>query len=208
MPRAALEYIEYMRYRDYKIFRSGKYYHLFNRGNHKQDVFRDEQDYEVFRARLMQALGLPTFGRSRLKPFPNSFSVLSYCLMPNHFHILIRQLIDVSIEKLMSRVLTSYVMYFNIKYRQVGHLFQGRYKAKAVESDEYAKYLSAYIHNNPSRLEYKFSSFSEIFRMDPTGICDVKALLAWFDDDPKKYRKFVEAYRSNPKIDFAYFDDG
>src|SRR5690606_36166474 len=76
----------------------------------------------------------------------------AYCLMPNHFHILLKSKEDDGISKFMNKLGTSYSMYFNRRYERTGILFQGRYKAKHVESDEYLKYLFSYSHLNPIKI--------------------------------------------------------
>lgn len=75
-----------------------------------------------------------------------------YCLMPNHFHILIREKIEGGITKFMSKLSISYCMYFNKKHKRTGGLFEGPFKAKHVDSDEYLKYLFAYHHLNPIKI--------------------------------------------------------
>lgn len=82
----------------------------------------------------------------------DSFSLMAYCLLPNHFHLLIRQNKDVSVSKFILKVATSYSMYFNKKYNRSGGLFESRFKSKHVDSDEYLKYLFSYIHLNPVKL--------------------------------------------------------
>jgi len=199
-----------MNTRDYKIFRPGHYYHIYNRGNNKQVIFRDNQDYCVFMDRLRQVLGIPTDQRVRLQPLTReAFSILSYVAMPNHFHFEIRQNSDIGINILMSKLSTSYAMYFNRKYGCVGHVFQDRFKAKLIPNEEYAKYLSAYIHNNPADLNFKFSSFNEIMGLTENPICDTKLLLSWFGNDPQAYKKFVQSYREDKSgiIDDLLFDE-
>ena len=76
----------------------------------------------------------------------------AYCLMPNHFHILLTQKIDKGISKFMLKLSTAYVMYFNKKYKRTGGLFEGRFKSKHIDNDRYLKYLYSYIHLNPIKL--------------------------------------------------------
>ncbi|MFA4975428.1 MAG: transposase [Candidatus Paceibacterota bacterium] len=106
----------------------------------------------------------------------------AYCLMPNHFHILIYEKSDSNISLYMKKLLTAYVMYFNKKYKRTGSLFEGKFKAQHVDSDRYLKYLFSYIDLNPVKLiqkdwkevgiknkiqaynfalEYRYSSFTE-----------------------------------------------
>src|SRR3989344_4815697 len=99
----------------------------------------------------MDMIPIPNAGQRGglwVRPIPKgSFTILAYCLMPNHFHILIRQNLKIPIGQLMIKVCTSYAKYFNHKYNRVGNIFQDTFKAKVIETDEYLSYLSAYIHN-------------------------------------------------------------
>ncbi|PIW97170.1 hypothetical protein COZ82_01040, partial [Candidatus Kaiserbacteria bacterium CG_4_8_14_3_um_filter_38_9] len=79
-------------------------------------------------------------------------SVGAYCLMPNHFHILLTPLVDDGVSKFMGKLCTSYSMYFNKKYKRTGALFQGMFQAQWANTDEYLKYLYSYIHLNPVKL--------------------------------------------------------
>lgn len=188
-----------MQYRDYKTFRSGCYYHIFNRGVNKQNIFIDEDDYRQFLKRLKITLGLlpAQFVKIRIKPLPqNTFSILAYCLMPNHFHMLIRQNDELGINKLISKLCTSYSSFINAKYDRVGTLFQDRFKAKLVDNDEYAKNVSAYIHNNPKNPKnYPYSGYKEILGKDTDSICDRALLLSWFNNSKVLYEEFVTAFR-------------
>ncbi|MEK9209095.1 MAG: transposase, partial [Patescibacteria group bacterium] len=111
--------------RDYKSSAPGEYYHAYNRGNAKEPVFLDDDDYRFFLLRLDQNLSSDIAVNRHFRPLPpNSFSLISYCLMPNHFHLLLRQDRDIPTSKLIGKICTSYSMYFNKKYGRVGHVFQ------------------------------------------------------------------------------------
>lgn len=205
-----------MRDRDNKIFRCNNYYHVFNRGNNKENIFLDQQDYSVFLNRLELVLGLnnetSTQGvplgnfdkrrRVRIVPLqPGSFDIISYCLMSNHFHFFIKQTSEIGIDKLILKICTSYASYFNRKYQRVGNVFQDTYKAKLVDSDRYAVYLSAYIHNNPSDpIKYPYSSFREYLDLHNKGICSKKFLLEYFKGNVDDYKKFVLGFSDEDEI--------
>lgn len=108
--------------RDYKNFGAGEYYHIYNRGNGKQDIFLSQDDFNFFILKLNQNL-FPIIYKQRYfrsPPLPeNCFSLICYCLMPNHFHLLIRQNKEITTSKLILRVCTSYSKYFNKKYDKV-----------------------------------------------------------------------------------------
>ncbi len=191
-----------MNSRDYKEFRTGCCYHVFNRGVNRQDIFLDDQDYLNFLKRLKIVLAIVEVPKRRLrkalclKPLPKfSYQILSYCLMPNHFHILIKQTSVVQVGKLIKNISNSYVKYFNRKYERVGNLFQDTFKAKLVDSDSYLMYLSAYIHNNPPRpLLYPYSSFKDYVGGEKNQITQTKFIMCYFKNEPKKYKKFVLGY--------------
>jgi len=202
-----------MNHRDYKEFAPDNYYHIYNRGNGRQNIFCDGQDYFNFLKRLNIVLGKETRAplvrevRSqgaplslRLNPLPKeAFSLLAYCLMPNHFHFLIRQNSEVSVSKLISKISTSYSMYFNRKYNHVGHVFQDRFKAVVVDSDSYLSWLSAYIHQNPKVAgevkdlkDYAWSSYRDYLGIRNRVLCDKKIILEKFENNTKDYRNFVD----------------
>lgn len=187
-----------MLYRDYKALRAGQYYHVFNRGVNKQLIFFDEEDYLQFLKRLKVILGLksPSLFKTHIKALPrDAFSILAYCLMPNHFHMFIRQNSDIGIDKLILKLCTSYSIYVNKKYARVGALFQDRFKAKPVEDDQYGLYLSAYIHNNPeSPGTYPYSSLTEILECLNDSICDRSLLLSWFKNSTEAYIQFISNF--------------
>lgn len=200
-----------MNTRDYKIFHENGYYHIYNRGDNKENIFLEEQDYFNFLKRLKLTLGIitpkMTIGTGpersrralRIAPLPkNSFDILSYCLMPNHFHFFIRQNNDIPITKLMNRLCTSYAKYFNKKYGRTGNLFQDTFKAKTVTDDSYATYLSAYIHNNPiDPMTYLYSSFLDYLGVRQGQICNTEFILKYFNNDSEAYKKFVLSYSDN-----------
>jgi len=142
-------------------FSVDEYYHIYNRGTDKRIIFLDDDDKERFIKLLFIAngtepfvfrdfpIGLPYVEIDRGEVF---VAIGAYCLMPNHFHILVREKTEGGIVKFMSRVLTSYSSYFNKKYERTGRLFEGTFKAKHVDSDRYLKYLFAYIHLNPIKI--------------------------------------------------------
>ncbi len=201
-----------MQNRDYKTFREGEYYHIYNRGNQKQKIFLDEADYKNFLKRCLITLNLVPSDSHNLRIQPlalNSLSVICYCLMPNHFHFVIRQNSNIGINRFISKVCTSYASYFNKKYNQVGHLFQDTFKAKLIDSDEYISYLSAYIHNNPDRPEsYPYSSFNEIINPKNESICKNSDILEWFNHNPQHYKKFVlDNKKQSPLIEHLLFEE-
>ncbi|OHA59320.1 MAG: hypothetical protein A2589_03385 [Candidatus Vogelbacteria bacterium RIFOXYD1_FULL_46_19] len=141
------------------FFEDGEFYHLYNRGVDKRIIFKQPSDYRRF-LKLMYACNSsqPVVYRD-LEHLPfgkidrgyKLISIGAYCLMPNHFHILIRQDVEGGISVFMKKLLTGYSMYFNKKYNRTGVLFQSRFRSQWAGEDSYLEYLYAYIHLNPVR---------------------------------------------------------
>lgn len=129
-------------------------YHVYNRGVEKRLIFLEDRDYKTFLYFLKFYLSPeekvnPKTKIPNLMNLSDEVSLLAYCLMPNHFHLLIQQKKRDSMVKLMRRVNTNYVMFFNDSNRRVGPLFQGVYKAILIETDEQLLHVNRYIHRNP-----------------------------------------------------------
>ncbi len=170
--------------RDYKNFASGQIYHIYNRGNNKENIFFDEQDYKAFLFRLGLCLGFneKELNTEKLLAMPYSriritdanqgdFTLHSFCLMPNHFHLLIEQVGNKSVSKLVLKLCTSYSKYINKKYSKVGHIFQDTFKAVLINSNEQLMWIFEYIHNNPVKdnlvkhpSEYTWSSYNDFVK--------------------------------------------
>ncbi len=142
-------------------FNQGEFYHVYSRGVDRRPIFSDDLDREHFQ-KLLFLCNSPE--RVDLRALPKNLSVYdfkrkntlisigAYCLMPNHFHLLLQEYSDGGISKFMSKLLTAYVMYFNKKTKRTGTLFDGRFRARHVADDSYMHYLYAYIHLNPIKL--------------------------------------------------------
>lgn len=136
---------------------TGGYYHIYNRGVEKRKIFLDKEDYFHFLKLLYicnseKSITLRNIGKhfDRGETIAN---IGAYCLMPNHFHILVHEKIENGTSVFMKKLLTAYAMYFNKKYKRTGILFQGRFKSEHASTDNYLKYLYAYIHLNPAKLK-------------------------------------------------------
>jgi len=141
-----------------------EYYHLYNRGNNKRTIFLDNEDRDRFIKLLYLCNGpkpivFKSFGKKSLEKLIGEFdrgknltTIGAYCLMPNHFHLLVREIREWGISRFMQKLFTAYSMYFNKKYRRTGTLFEGRFRSSHVNNDNYLKYLFAYIHLNPVKL--------------------------------------------------------
>ncbi len=143
-------------------FAPGEYYHLYNRGTEKRNIFNSRTDRDRFLALLYFAnqdapVDLKLQGRTLLEMAEQRkeaplIEIVCYCLMPNHFHLLVRELADGGISKFMQKITTGYTMYFNKCSERTGALFQGKFKATHVAGDRYLRYLISYIHLNPVKL--------------------------------------------------------
>jgi len=199
------------------------FYHIYNRGANKQNIFENDQDYSVFLNYLKDALSPApkpqevekfeveingfTFIKPRRQPknFYNDIDLIAYALMPNHFHLLIKQNKRESMESLMRSLATRYSMYFNKAHDRIGTLFQGIYKAVFVENENYLLYLSRYIHLNPkgnfTDLISAYSSYANYLKLKNTTWLNPRPVLDYFDQpvnpNLKKYnnyKRFVEDF--------------
>ena len=139
-------------------FVNNEYYHIFNRGVDKREVFSDQDDLSRFFQSMCEFNTIEPIGSI----FENSFRQLGnrmskqsklvnfvcYCLNPNHYHFILEQATDNGIEKFMHRLGIGYTKYFNKKYDRSGVLFQGGFKAVHIDSNEYLLHLSAYVNLN------------------------------------------------------------
>lgn len=143
---------------------SREYYHIYNRGNSKQKIFLDKEDYLRFSGLLYACNQKENLKVSNLSKGQTLYDIEreemlvdvgAYCLMPNHFHLLVTQSEDNNITNFMQKLGTSYTMYFNKKYKRTGSLFEGKFKAQHLGIDRYLKYIFSYIHLNPVKLLQK-----------------------------------------------------
>jgi putative transposase len=169
----------------------GGLYHIITRGNNRRQIFNSPTDFEKF-------LSLLTVQKTKLP-----FFLYAYCLMSNHVHLLIERQAS-AVGRIMHRLLTGYVQYYNRRYRRVGHLLQGRHKAILCQSDRYLSELVRYIHLNPVRArmvnlpeDYQYSSHRAYLGLEPAGVVDVAPVLRHFGAKKEvardTYRQFVAA---------------
>ena len=215
-------------------FSTGEFYHIYNRGNGKNDIFNGKRDYGRFIFLLFIANskkpvrvdGLVRKCRAQGRSLRNVMKenerddtlvdIGAYCLMPNHFHLLIREKIDGGASLFMQKLATGYSMYFNKKYERTGSLWEGRFKAEHANNDEYLKYLFAYIHLNPMKLvepkwreigvtdavrvrkylkEYQYSSYVDYLGEDREEklILNKEAFPEYFDEF-KEFETFIDEW--------------
>ncbi len=169
-------------------FEDFHFYHIYNRGNHREAVYHDARDYEKFLWMLRDAAA------------EHSVTVAAYCLMPNHFHLLLRQDGRGSIQKCMTSLALGYVKYYNKHYGQVGHIFQGRYRDRYVRDNADLMNLSRYIHLNPVGIrgidEYEWSSY-RAYLGEPNRFCDPSAVMRLTDIGPHNYAIFCNSRKNS-----------
>ena len=144
------------------FFQRGEFYHIYNRGTEKRNIFTSNVDRERFLSLLFLCnssipVVLSLQGRTlekarQIKRGDPLVQLCAYCLMPNHFHFLIRDRVKNGTSRFMQKLITGYTMYFNKRYERTGALFQGKFRATHIDNDRYLSYLIAYIHLNPVKL--------------------------------------------------------
>jgi putative transposase len=180
-------------------FITGEYYHIYNRGVDKRDIFKSKVDYERFMILLSVSNNQDPIKLDNLinilhktyseiitleKSKAPLVSVGSWCLMDNHFHLLVKQEIDGGITKFMRKLSVGYSMYFNKKYERQGALFSGPFKSKCIKNDDnYMRQLFAYIHLNP--LDLKFFGWEKELKQSSLDM-----------------KKFLEEYRYSSYPDY------
>lgn len=185
---------------------NNEFYHIINRGVEKRRIFLTSNDYQRFLKILdyYQYDGpKPRFSHfnrfNELKYDQNKklVEIICYCLMPNHFHLLIKQLQDGGISEFMRKVSDSFTRYFNVKQDRKGPLFEGAFKSVRIESDEQFIHVSRYIHLNPlvSFLvkdidNYIWSSYPDFVGKRGDKLCQTDPVLSFFKSQ-EDYQQFV-----------------
>lgn len=198
----------------------GEYYHVLNRGNNKQAIFKEERDWIrlLFLILYFQSpVNLRNISRevnyftkheifnvskNKIKEIIDNryVELISFTLMPNHFHLILKELEENGISKYMQRILNSYTKYFNVKNELSGHLFQGPFRVVHIEDDPQLIYLSAYIHRNIIEMKdwtgkeniFPYSSFKDYLGENRWGELLKNDIIKNQFSDYKKYKFFVD----------------
>lgn len=186
-------------------FVNGEYYHIFNRGVAKMQIYNNAYDYQRFVKTILY------YQREGPKPRlslsnPNNIlgdkivSIICHCLMPNHFHFILQQIRNNGLTEFMSKLSNSYTKYFNVKDKRIGPLLQGEFKSVHIGSNEQLIHLSRYIHLNPlvgyktkSLENYRWSSYLEYTSTATPILCDKDIILSQFKS-LEEYKKFILDY--------------
>lgn len=197
------------------VFRDGEIYHIFNRGIERKSIFTDKREFERAKklVKFYKHKDIPTrFSQLLLQPedirekilndlykSERLVDILSFCLMPNHFHFLLKQNSEKGIPTFIANFTNAYVKYFNIRHQRVGPLLEGVFKAVLIENDEQLLHVSRYIHLNPvvsSVVEedelgnYNWSSYPEYLSLSNERIVQKDLVLDMFKSI-KDYQEFV-----------------
>ncbi|HKM42778.1 MAG TPA: transposase [Limnochordia bacterium] len=175
-----------------RLWYPGAMYHITCRGNHRQDIFRDAMDRNVYLSQLLQAKE------------DHSCTILAYCLMTNHVHLQV-ETSHIELWHMMKQLNMRYVLYFNRKYDLVGHLFQGRYRAELIKDLGSCVPVSRYIHLNPvvagmskTPAAYPWSSYSNFLGKRLDGLASPDRILDLFPQPSvEQYRAYVEQIGGN-----------
>lgn len=227
--QASFGKIRYMR-RNF-IFSIDEYYHVYNRGTDKRIIFLEQNDRNRFVALLhlcnstkkvdisnLIREGLSFTGLMDIEVSDRLVDIGAYCIMDNHFHLLLREKKTNGISLFMKKLLTAYSMYFNKKHGRSGGLFEGPFRATHADSDEYLKYLFAYIHLNPIKIidpgwkengiadreasekylaKYRFSSYLDYSGEERgEGVILNKAAFPEYFSDIKDFEDFIGGWLS------------
>ncbi len=191
-----------------------RFFHIYNRGVDKRTIFKNHLNYLHFFELIKNVNQLYPIGslyrskqnenqiNTEIKEKQKLVEIISYSLLPNHYHLLLRELVEGGVSKFMQKIGTGYTNYFNLKNKRSGSLFQGRYKSIEVNSEEYLNYLSAYINGNSEihgickAKNYKYSNYNVIL----FGGADVfnKHILKNFSKI-EEYQKYVKEVIKNSK---------
>lgn len=189
-------------------FVSGQYYHIYNRGVDKRTVFLRYGHYRRFTTTIDTILKT---GSATQRPYYNQSlalksalkskaCIVAYCLMPNHYHFLLKQITDGGITEFMHKLDTSYTKYINLNLHRTGRLFENTFKAKHIENDAMFLHVTRYIHLNPviartvPDLElWPWSSYLETIGSRDPGFCTINDILQYFPKatSQKSYKTFV-----------------
>lgn len=186
-----------------RIDEAQSYYHIYARGVDKRSVFLDYQDKDYFTSLFKRYLSKQPQTNANGRVYPNyshQLELLAYCLMDNHFHLLVYQEDLHSISKLMSSLMTSYSRYFNLRYGRTGALFETKYRAALISNDSYLLHISRYIHLNPDQWNtYEYSSIRYYLygeRSEWLSPGKIKQLFA----DTQNYLAFLSDYQGHRRM--------
>lgn len=182
-----------------KVFVSDSYYHVFNRGWNRTKLFLDEEDYQFFEHIIARHVSPEPAKDAKGREYVHLYAdirINAYCLMGNHFHLLVYQENEYALTALAKSVFGAYTSYFNKKYKRRGSLFESTYKAVRIDNDAQLMHITRYIHlNHASYKTWRHSSYGDYLSSSPRAFVDSRPILEVFSS-PLQYREFVDDYES------------
>jgi putative transposase len=176
------------------VFLPDQYYHIYNRGANRDLIFRCDDNYLFLLKRIKQYVA------------EYEIAMISYCLMPNHYHFVLRQGSEKQISAFIQAVFNSYTKAFNKMYERTGTLFEERFRAIAIERFDYLLHLCRYVHRNPLEAglvkhpgQWQFSNYLEWIGQRKGTLVDKEFVHENFPD-PSEYEEFVMTYIPPEKI--------
>lgn len=174
------------------------HYHVYNRGHNKDLLFIDQEDYEFFQFLLQRCFGSEQLKSHDGRAFPwfgDRVRLNAFCLMPNHFHLLLYQGEDeASLSKAMQSLATTYSMYFNKKHDRRGSVFESVFKSSIIMGDIYLQHITRYIHLNAKNYkQWEHSSYSDYQKIQSRAWVDTQPILELFDNR-QQYLDFIDDY--------------
>ncbi len=167
-------------------FHKDTFHHLYNRGAYQHEIFTEKNDCEYFLRKLLQ--------------YKEKWEIrlLCYCLMPNHYHLFVKQTTsDKTISQFISELSNAFTKGMNKKYKRKGVLFESKVKSKWIEDETYFKWVVKYILENPVKaglakdvIDYEFSSTRELLGLSSQNLTDIETTLSFFDSS-ESFKKFV-----------------
>jgi putative transposase len=186
-----------------KVYGENRYYHVYNRGVNKQDIFLEDVDYHYFLGLLKRHLSpeqtTDKYGRVA-RNYAQEVELNAYCLMPNHYHLLFYLKEKAGLAHLMRSIMTNYAMYFNRKYDRSGGLYEGVFLAAPITNDYYLWHVTRYIHLNPVGIGKKFRAYPYsslgYYAGEKTGLWIHPERLVESAEEQTKYMEFVADYET------------
>jgi len=200
-------------------FAEGEFYHIYAHGIGDLNIFQNQRDYQRFLTLLFSANGsnpVPRLDRKidlnlawdirdkKIDLGDPLVDIVSFSLMPTHFHLLLKERGDSNISKYLHKILVSHAKYFNLKYKRRGHLFENKFNSKYIDTNEYLLIISSYIHKNAKDLpgwknnehNYPWSSYQDFVSENRWQHLLNKDIIEKQFNNPKEYKKFVEEHCS------------
>ena len=182
------------------MYLQGKYYHIYNRGCNRLPIFFKDENYRFLIQKFINTIG------------KYDIDIFTYCLMPNHYHILVRQNSDTSISKWLKTVFNGYSKAINKQENRKGTIFEGRAKNKEITNERHLMHLIRYIHYNPvqsgivTKAEaWEFSDYSDWIGIRKNKLFNNHLMKQYFSNH-KNYKKFFDDYEDSQKITNEFRD--